>query len=370
MWTPPIKTLKLTAPTASMLRRIVRASYPLALKVKLALSVSGDLAPTVLTPAEKTRLSNGARELYKYIPAYEVPLATAQSWVNGATWVGAAPILDNSDRRGWATFADEELLLRLIHTLTPVLALPPAARNGAMPANLSLADLKPAIVQTVDPAAVAAYRADRMKLWQSLQSAYKAYVEAAMKPINECIAKQAEQPGLKCPDKGAALTAAGKSVRGDVRSFVHNLLPHVPQQAAVNFILGAPKGWGVDSEILLDDKSVPVLIDVALHNSVWVQDQDDIDKAKAALDGTFKDWMTKSMTRLDAAASGAGEILKKGADTAFGVVADVGKGVGTGLKELGAGAGGFLKNLPLVIGVVVGGVVVVGGIAYVATRKK
>jgi hypothetical protein len=365
MWTPPARLIKLTPVSAAKLRKLVREGASLARKVRLAMSVDGPLGASALSPAQKLKLRNAAVALYRFIPAYEVPLGPAQAWLNAARWGGSPPQLDDDDRLGWPSFADEDRLLRIISTLAPAAPVKAGARTGP-PADLSLADLTPPLAHNVDLAAVAAYRADRTKLWESIRSAYVAYVEAAMKPINECIAKQKEQPGLQCPDKGAALTAAGKHVRGDVRAFVFNLLPHVPTQAAVKFVMAAPKSWGIDSEILLDDKSVTALIGAALPNSQWVHDQDEIDRAKAELDGTFKDWMTKSLTRLDQAASGAGEILKQGAETAFSVLTEVGEGVGKGLQGIGEGVGGFAKYLPLAAG----GLLVLAGGAYLVLRKK
>lgn len=393
MWTPPSKTAPITPAVATQLRRIVQNAYPLALEVRLALNVDGPAATETLSQERLKQLENAAITLYRYIPVSAVPLTTAQAWISGGRWAGTPPILDDQDRLGWPTFADRDALLAAINRFAPPAArvLPfqapvskPKQQAPLTPANIAFAGL------SIQPVALGdlveqtkKYRMDRLKLWELIRTNHARYYDDARKAG---------------ADAGAAMQAADKHVRGEIRLFMlgddtksidpkanwafnEPLINHVAANDYVEFMLAAPRSWGNNTELLLVDDMpgkdgkpgsglVRKLIDKSLPSAQWAKDMDAINAEKAKQDTTWRLALEKTFAAADKIAGGAGALALKAADTAFGVIDNVGEGAGELLKGGGKALQGAGEGVGTALKIVAGGVVVVGIVGAVMYFKN
>ena len=394
MWTPPSQTAPITPAVAAQLRRIVKNAYPLALEVRLALNVDGPAATETLSQERLRQLESAAVALYRYIPASAVPLTTAQVWINGGRWTGTPPILDNQDRLGWPTFADRDGLLAAINRFAPPEARvqplkisAPAPRSKAAPltpANIAFAGLSLQPVAALGDVVeqTKKYRTDRLKLWELIRTNHAKYYDDARKAG---------------ADAGAAMQAADKHVRGEIRLFMlgddtksidpkanwafnEPLINHVAANDYVEFMLAAPRSWGNNTELLLVDDMpgkdgkpgsglVRKLIDKSLPSAQWAKDMDAINAEKAKQDTTWRLALEKTFAAADKIAGGAGALALKAADTAFGVVENVGEGAGELLKGGGKALQGAGEGVGTALKIVAGGVVVVGIVGVVLYFK-
>lgn len=185
------------------------------------------------------------------------------------------------------------------------------------------------------------YRASRHALWQQLGGTRDAYRE------------KAKQAGA---DPGQAIAASNKSIRGEVRIVLMEILTRVPAAAAADFFERAPRNWGLETEVLLDEGSlVPNLIDRAYPHPQWAKDIDILSRAVAEDNASWKTYV------LNGAAS-LGEGARAAAAAGFEVVGDLGKGAGdllSGGGDLLGGLGKGIGALPIALGVVAVGVVTV-----------
>ena len=394
MWTPPAKTAPITPTVATRLRQIVKNAYPLALEVRLALNVDGPAATQTLSQARLKQLENAAIELYRFIPVSAVPLTTAQAWIDGGRWTGTPPILDDGDRLGWPTFANRDGLLATINRLAPPAAkvqplkltpLSPTKQAKPMtPADIVFAGIQPnpmaALGDVVEQTKI--YRADRLALWEAIRANHAKYYDDARK-ANATAAD--------------AMAAADKHVRDEIRLFIMGsdtkainpksslifsdpLVNHVPATDYVEFMLAAPKTWGFNTELLLVDDIhgkglVRKLIDKSLPYAQWAKEQDAINKLNADAvkqDNLWRSALEKTFNLAANGLSGAGGIVVKATDTAFGVIEDVGEGAGDLLKGGGKGLQGVGEGLGTGVKILLGvvGVGAAVGIALYLKNKK
>ncbi|PCC66465.1 hypothetical protein [Nannocystis exedens] len=338
----PTRLRAITSKNASALRRAINRGYALACKIRLALDGAG--WPLTGVEAEKQQLRGLAQYLYRYIPTSIVSLRPAQMWIDAAKGRRPRPTLTDADRFGWPTFADPQPLRAYVDSQVPRTTM-------TMVASRSLGSGPPTTLYGLDANStaeeIAAYRAERLALWAKVHEVYAKYVE------------DAKAHGAEA---GAALRAAGKHVRGDIRVIIFDLFSHVPAMRVVTFLQNAPPGWGLESELLLAaDPLVPNLINEALPQLQWVQSQNTIDKAKAEMDSAFREAMNGTFAALDAAVQGGGQIIKAAAETTFAVAKDLGAGAG----NLLTGAGNALVYLPIGLAVLGVGATAI----YFATRK-
>lgn len=97
---------------------------------------------------------------------------------------------------------------------------------------------------------------------------------------------------------------------------------------------------------------------------------DAINKAKAEQSETWKLALEKSFAIADKAVSGAGALATKAADTAFGVLGDVGEGAGDLLKGGGKALQGAGEGLGTGIKILAGAVGVAAIVGVVVYLKK
>lgn len=193
------------------------------------------------------------------------------------------------------------------------------------------------------------YRVDRLKLWRALQARRREYLDDARKH------------GATFE---AASQAADRHVRGEINVFIDELLTHSRVSRAADFVMAAPREWGVRSELLLDaDPLVPNMIAASYPLAAWAGHVDDLERAVAEDQKSWSAWLGR---RLQA----VGEFGQDAAEHVFGAVEKVAEGVGAGIGGLGQGIGGgfdkFAGSLGtaaiVATGVLAVGVVVVGGI--------
>lgn len=193
------------------------------------------------------------------------------------------------------------------------------------------------------------YRVERLKLWRLIQEKRKEYEDAARKH--------------GATDE-AASQAADRHVRGEVNIFLDELFTHSRVSKAADFVMAAPREWGVRSELLLDvDPLVPNMIAASYPSAAWAGHVDAVERAVADDQKSWALWLSR---RLEA----VGHASETAALHVYGAVEKVAEGVGEGIgglgKGLGEGIGGLGKGIGSAVTVAVGvfslGVVVVGGI--------
>lgn len=193
------------------------------------------------------------------------------------------------------------------------------------------------------------YRADRLKLWRTIQARRRDYLE------------DARRHGASYE---AASEAADRHVRGDINMFIDELLTHSRVSRAVEFVMAAPREWGPRSELLLDaDPLVPNLIAASYPITAWAGHVDHLGRAVAEDHKSWSVWLGR---RLEA----VGQFGEEAVAHVFGATAKVAEGLGEGLgglgKGLGEGFGGLGAGLGtaavVAAGVLAVGAVVIGGI--------
>lgn len=227
--------------------------------------------------------------------------------------------------------------------------LGPAARLALGRASMAAARVAEVVPRNADPDVLEKeagvetknYRVSRHELWAALIASRNAYREQAMK---------------HGADAGAATAAADRSIRGDVRIFVMEILTHAPAQAAMVFLEKAPRSWGITTEVLLSEgRLVPDLINRAYPHTQWAKDMDALTRAVAEDDASWKSYALAGLATLGDAAKAAGA-------AGFEVAKDVGGGVGdllSGGGDLLGGVGKGIGMVPIAVGVAAVGAIAV-----------
>ena len=188
------------------------------------------------------------------------------------------------------------------------------------------------------------YRKSRLDIWAQLRRKYDDYFASAVK--HGATKAQAEE-------------AAGRDARDDVRWLVGELLTHAQGKDAANFITAAPREWGTRAEILLDaDPVVPNLISHAYPVASWAAKLDTLTKQVAADDAAWQRWVERMLPALSP--FGAPQDAMR---SIFGLVDNVGKGIGglgEGIGDAASGFGKALAYLPWAIGAVGLGAAILG----------
>ena len=188
------------------------------------------------------------------------------------------------------------------------------------------------------------YRAARQKEWEGIVAAFLDYYQDA---TNHGASE------LQARD------AAARYIRGYVRWFVGDALTHAAAVDAADFMVNAPRSWGLTSEVLLyADPGVPELVARTYPFTEWAQKLDTLTRAVASDDETWAEWAgeaaatlgipqaTKAMFGATAdIASGLGSAAK-GVGEGLGTAA---KGVGQGLSGIGEGLGAALRYIPVAV---------------------
>ena len=189
------------------------------------------------------------------------------------------------------------------------------------------------------------YRADRLKLWQLLQAKHKESRETAIK---------------HGATEAAADEYASRTLRGEINVFIDELLTHTRKLEVLNFIMAAPREWGLRGELLLGaDPLVPSLIARSYPVAAWVEKVDALDLAVAADAKSWRAWLGARLEAL-------GEAGRTASEHVFGAVEHIGKGLGEGVGAVGQGIG---KALMIGVGVLSLGAVVIGGIVVFRSTR-
>lgn len=193
------------------------------------------------------------------------------------------------------------------------------------------------------------YRVDRLKLWRALQARRREYLDDARK---------------HGATYEAASEAADRHVRGDINLFVDELVTHSRVSKFVEFVMAAPREWGVRSELLLDaDPLVPNMIAASYPITAWAGHVDNVERAVAEDQKSWSVWLGRRLAAVD-------QFGQDAAQHVFGAAEKIAEGVGEGIGGLGKGLGGgfdrFAGSLGtaaiVASGVLAVGVVVIGGI--------
>lgn len=198
------------------------------------------------------------------------------------------------------------------------------------------------------------YRKSRLEIWTQIQKKHDEYLASAVK--HGASEAQAEE-------------AAGRDARSEVRWLVGELLTHAQGKHAAEFVLAAPREWGMRAEMLLDaDPVVPDLISHTYPVATWASRLDTLTRQVAADDAAWQGWVERMLPAL--APFG---VTSDAMRTMFGLVDNVGKGVG-GLGDAASGFGRALEHLPWAIGAlgigaaILGAGYLIGGARGGATR--
>lgn len=177
------------------------------------------------------------------------------------------------------------------------------------------------------------YRQSRLKLWQKLADAYLDYVE------------DAERAGAGPTE---ARKAAGKHVRGEVRTLLTELLTRASTEAVVAF-LRRGVDWADKTESLLHaGDAVPELIAHAYPRATWARHISTLEKKVAEDNASWSGWCRSWMDALGKAVPN----LQGTADAA---------------AKIGNSLADALRYLPLVLGGVAAAGL--GVVAVVLTRR-
>lgn len=165
-----------------------------------------------------------------------------------------------------------------------------------------------------------------------------------------------------------ATAYADARIRGEIASFLWDLLPHAHRDAAALFFERAPAGWIPRPELLLPLPLVPELIERSYSHVTWAQGINALTREyaedKDRLEAHSRQVMESFFGSAGAAALAVGNGL--GA-VGTGVGAAVG-GLGEGFGALGRGLGAALQYLPLALAAL--GVGALGlGIAKLSSSK-
>lgn len=188
------------------------------------------------------------------------------------------------------------------------------------------------------------YRKSRLDIWTQIKKKHDDYLASAMK--HGATKAQAEE-------------AAGRDARSEVRWLVGELLTHAQGKFAAEFVMAAPREWGVRAEMLLD--ADPVVPDLTMHAypvTTWAAKLDTLTKQVAADDAAWQGWVERMLPALSPFG-----VTNDAMRTIFGLVDNVGKGVGglgDGLGDAASGFGRALEYLPWAIGALGIGAAILG----------
>lgn len=198
------------------------------------------------------------------------------------------------------------------------------------------------------------YRKSRQDIWTEIQKKHDDYLASAMK--HGASQAQAEE-------------AAGRDARSEVRWLVGELLTHVQGQHAADFVVAAPREWGMRAEILLDaDPVVPDLIARAYPIATWAAKLDTLTKQVAADNVAWQRWVERMLPALSPFG-----VTSTAMHSIFGLVDNLGKGVGglgVGLGEAASGFGRALGYLPWALGALGLGAAVLGAGYLLSDRRE
>ena len=197
------------------------------------------------------------------------------------------------------------------------------------------------------------YRKSRLDIWTQIKKKHDDYLASAMK---------------YGATKAQAEEAAGRDARSEVRWLVGELLTRAQGKYAAEFVMAAPREWGMRAEILLGvDPVVPDLIARAYPVATWAAKLDTLTKQVAADDATWQAWVERMLPALLPFG-----VPSDAMRSIFGLVDNVGAGIGGVGKGLGDAASGFgraLEQLPWALGALGIGAAIVG-VGYLLGRSR
>lgn len=188
------------------------------------------------------------------------------------------------------------------------------------------------------------YRKSRLDLWTQIRKKYGDYVASAVK--HGATKAQAEE-------------AAGRDARSEVRWLVGELLTRAQGKYAAEFVTTAPREWGMRAEILIDaDPVVPDLITHAYPVATWAAKLDTLTKQVAADDAAWQAWVERLLPALTPFG-----VQSDAMRSIFGLVDNVGRGIGglgEGIGDAASGFGKALTYLPWALGAIGIGAAILG----------
>ena len=197
------------------------------------------------------------------------------------------------------------------------------------------------------------YRKSRLEIWAQIHKKRDDYRASALK--HGATKPQADE-------------AAGRDLRSEVRWLVGELLTHAPGEHAAAFITAAPREWGQRAELLLDvDPIVPDLIAHAYPVTTWAAKLDTLTKQIAADDATWQRWIERMLPALSPFG-----VTNTAMSSAFGLVDNVGRGLGglgEGVGNVASGFGRALGYLPWAIGALGIGAAILGA-GYLTSGQR
>ncbi len=197
------------------------------------------------------------------------------------------------------------------------------------------------------------YRKSRLDLWTQIRTKYGDYVASAVK--HGATKAQAEE-------------AAGRDARSEVRWLVGELLTHAQGKHAAEFVTAAPREWGMRAEVLLDaDPVVPDLITHAYPVATWAAKLDTLTRQVAVDDAAWQGWVERLLPALLPFG-----VQRDAMRSIFGLVDNVGKGIGglgEGIGDAASGFGKALTYLPWAIGAVGIGAAILGA-GYLTSSSR
>lgn len=188
-----------------------------------------------------------------------------------------------------------------------------------------MSDVDASVLEMEGSPETANYRKSRLVLWETIRTAYDDYVAAGMKVVAE-----AKKRGATRPTEEEVKTAAGRSIRGEVRSFMTEILTRAPAPAIVQF-LSVSREWGDGGEKLLErDEAVRELVQSAYPRRTWAAKMDALAKAVAEDDASWSAWVVAWGEEFAATGKAAKDAL-----VSAGIAAgQVGLGLADGLATL------------------------------------
>lgn len=197
------------------------------------------------------------------------------------------------------------------------------------------------------------YRASRRALWTLLGQHHREDRDRALQ--HKASSEQ-------------ATAYADARIRGEVATFLWDLLPHAHRDAAALFFERAPAGWIPRPELLLPLPLVLGLIDRSYSHVTWAQGINALTREYAEDKDRLEAHSRQVMERFFGSAGAAALAVGNGLGAVgTGVGAAVG-GLGEGFGALGRGLGAALQYLPLALAAL--GVGALGlGIAKLSSSK-
>lgn len=199
-----------------------------------------------------------------------------------------------------------------------------------------MTDTTPNVLEMENSPETANYRKNRLMLWEAIIAAYKDYIADGMKVVEAAKAK-----GATSPSEADVRTAAGKSVRGEIRVLCTDLLTRAPIEAIISFLERAPD-WSDASERLIEDTTqnaaIVELITSAYPHRTWAKKMDAIQKQVAADAASWSGWVRSWGEEFETAA----KAVVKGTGEALG-------GLGSAAGGLGEGLGALLRWSPYIL---------------------